>query len=140
MTAGASQNINPSRIAPDPIAIESATRLGSKIDYSPNTGAKASGMADTTISGASTFGRAAQSATDSVRSASSTASQILSSSVQQTSRSGALSSNSNSILNSLANSKREGLAENNSKQILLLIGHLQVVKSAIVKDCNSPDA
>lgn len=133
MTSGASQNINPSRVAPDPIAIEPATRLGSKIDYSPNTGAKASGMADTMFSGATTFGRAAQSATDSVRSASSTASQILSSSVQQTSRSGAMSSNSNSILNSLANSKSESdnWAASTGRTIGDRIGSSQIEKESI---------
>jgi hypothetical protein len=90
-------------------------------------------MADTMFSGATTFGRAAQSATDSVRSASSTASQILSSSVQQTSRSGSMSSNSNSILNSLANSKSESdnWAASTGRTIGDRLGSSQIEKESI---------
>jgi conjugal transfer mating pair stabilization protein TraG len=107
MTSGASSSVNPGRLAPDPVAMESPMKLGSMSEYSPNTGAKKSGMADTAFSASSTFARASQSATDSLRSASASASQTLNSLSQSTNRSGSLSSDSNSVLNSLTNSKSE---------------------------------
>ena len=133
MTSGASQNISPARIAPDPVSMESPVKLGSKMEFSPNVGVKGAGMGDTTYSQASNLGRGIQSASDSTKSASSGASQILNSSIQQSSRSGAMSSDSNSITNSLANSKSESdnWAASTGRTIGDQIGSTQIEKESI---------
>ena len=108
MTSGASSSVNPGRLAPDPISMESPMKLGSMTEYSPNVGAKKSGMADTLFSASSTFSRATQSATDSLRSSSATASQTLSSMKQSTQRSGTMNSDVQSIMSGVTNTINAG--------------------------------
>lgn len=107
MTSAASSSVNPGRLAPDPVSIDSSMKLGSMSEYSPNTGAKKSVMADTTFSASSTFGRASQSATDSLRSASTSASQTLNSMTQSSQKSGTQSSDTSSVMSALTHSKSE---------------------------------
>jgi conjugal transfer mating pair stabilization protein TraG len=133
MTSGASSSVNPGRVAPDAVSIDSPMKLGSKNEYSPNTGSKKSGMADTTFSTSSTFGRASQSATDSLRSASSSASQSLNSMTQLSSKSGSMSSDTGSVMNSLTNSKSESdnWAASTGRTIGNRIGRTEGEKEAI---------
>lgn len=133
MTSGASNSVNPGRLAPDPVSIESSMKLGSMAEYSPNTGAKKSGMADTQFSASSTFGRASQSATDSLHSASATASQALNSMTQSTNRSGSMSSDSNSVMSSLTNSTSESdnWAASTGRTIGDRVGTTQSEKEAV---------
>jgi conjugal transfer mating pair stabilization protein TraG len=95
MMSGASSSVDPGRLRPDAYQSTPAMTLGSKTEASPNTGTKQSGMADTTISSSSTFGRAKQSAAGSVRSASATANETMSKINQLSSRSGTMSSVAN---------------------------------------------
>lgn len=108
MTSGASSSVNPGRLAPDPISMESPMKLGSMTEYSANVGAKKSGMADTLFSASSTFSRATQSATDSLRSSSATASQTLSSMEQSTQRSGTMNNDVQSIMSGVTNTINAG--------------------------------
>lgn len=133
MTSAASSSVDPKKLAPDPISMDSPMKLGSMTESSANVGTKKSGMADTMFSASSTFGRASQSAADSMRSASSTASQTLNSMTQSTQRAGSMSSDSSSVLQSLTNSKSESdnWAASTARTIGDKIGSSQSEKEAI---------
>jgi hypothetical protein len=133
MTSAASSSVNPGRLAPEPVSIKPGMDLGSMSEYSPNTGAKKSGMADTTFSASSTFGRASQSATDSLRSASTSASQTLNSMTQSSQKSGTQSSDTSSVTNSLTNSSSESdrWAASTGRTIADKVGRTDSEKEAI---------
>lgn len=139
MTSAASSSVKTGATAPDPIKIDSPMTLGSKSEYSPNTGPKKSGMADTTFSTSSTFGRAAQSATASLRSASSSAGQTLSSSLQTSQKSGTTSSDGSSIMSALSNSSAESdrWAASTGRTIADKVGRTEAEKEAIATGVSS---
>ncbi len=139
MTSAASSSVKTGATAPDPIKIDSPMTLGSKNEYSPNTGPKKSGMADTTFSASSTFGRATQSATASLRSASSSASQTLSSSLQTSQKSGTTTSDGSSIMSALSNSSAESdrWAASTGRTIADKVGKTEAEKEAIATGVSS---
>lgn len=108
MTSAASSKINTASTAPDPVSLDSPIKYGSRVELSPNIGAKQSGMADTTYSSSSTFGRASQSAFDSLRSASNTASETLAKINQHSDRSGTMSSQASAITSAMNRTISDG--------------------------------
>lgn len=139
MTSAASSSVKTGATSPDPIKIDAPMTLGSKSEYSPNTGPKKSGMADTTFSTSSTFGRATQSATASLRSASSSASQTLSSSLQTSQKSGTTTSDGSSIMSALSNSTAESdrWASSTGRTIADKVGRTEAEKEAIATGVSS---
>lgn len=108
MTSTASSKINTGTLTPDPIGVDSPIKYGSRQELSPNIGAKKSGMADTNYSASSTFGRASQSAMDSLRSASSSASETLSKINQLSNRSGSMSSQASAVTSAMNKTITDG--------------------------------
>lgn len=111
MTSGVSSSIKPGdSLAKEPVSIDSSIKMGSKTEMSPNVGTKQSGMADTTYSASSTFGRASSSAIDSLSSSSATATQALGAMNSTTQTSGQTSSQAQSIMSGITNSVNTGSA------------------------------
>jgi len=108
MTSTASGKINTDTLAKNPMEAASAISFGSRSELSPNVGAKKSGMADTHYSASSTFGRASQSAMDSLRSASSSASETLSKINQLSNRSGTMSSQASAVTSAMNKTITDG--------------------------------
>ncbi len=108
MTSGATSSVTPKNLAPDPISISPSMSVGGMTEMSPNVAAKKSGMADTNFSASSTFGRASQSAVDSMRSASSSAGETLSKINQLSSRSGTMSSQASAVTSAMNRTISDG--------------------------------
>lgn len=72
MTAGASSSVNPSRLMAEPATIAPSMNLGGMAEYSPNTGAAKSGMADIGIQGGKTLSKGNISAGETAQSATNT--------------------------------------------------------------------
>ena len=108
MTSGASSSVNPSRLMAEPATIGSSLQFGSMAEYSPNTGAAKSGMADIGIQGGKTLSSGNVSARESALTASSTQSQMTSNGRTITQSSGTMQSQANSLMSSVMNSASNG--------------------------------
>ncbi len=108
MTSGASSSVNPSRLMAEPATMGSSMQFGSMAEYSPNTGAAKSGMADIGIQGGKTLSSGNVSARESALTASSTQSQMTSNGRTITQSSGTMQSQADSVMSSVMNSASNG--------------------------------
>ena len=108
MTAGASSSVNPSRLMAEPASIAPTMSIGGQAEYSPNTGTKASGMADIGFQRGNVLSRGNISAKESAVTASSTVSQMVSNGRTITQTSGTKQSQANSLMSSVMNSASNG--------------------------------
>jgi conjugal transfer mating pair stabilization protein TraG len=110
LTSAASTSVNPGRLMPDPVAIDTPIKTGPALEFSANAGAKLSGMADTQFASDALFSRSSQSALDALRSSSDSAVQSRSQLSQMSSRTGTQTSATQSIMEGVSNTINAGTA------------------------------
>lgn len=108
MTSGASSSVNPGRLAPDPIAMESPMKLGAKTEYSPNAGAKAAGAPAMNFSSSEGLSSQKQSAFESALSAKNAFGNTKSSINQLTQKSGSMTSHTDAQMSGFTSSNTAG--------------------------------
>ena len=92
----------------EPATIATVNELGGMAEYSPNTGALKSGMADIGIQGGRTLSKGNISARESALTATNTLGQTISNIKQETQRSGQMQSNVNATMSGFTSSNTSG--------------------------------